>query len=96
VSSEVASLEEVSLEMATQEAESQEVMDLGKATQSEYCGMARSVLRKAESSRLSCFFPNKKRELGGGELGGGEPGNGEAGGTELGGVGPAIAYKFGT
>jgi hypothetical protein len=52
----VASLEEVSLEMATQEAESQEVMDLGKATQSEYCGMARSVLRRAESSRLSFLF----------------------------------------
>jgi hypothetical protein len=45
VCSEVASLEEVSLEVATQEVKSQEVVDLGKAIQSEYCGMARSVLR---------------------------------------------------
>jgi hypothetical protein len=49
--------EEVSLEVATQEVESQEVVDLGKAIQSEYCGMARSVLRTAETIQLSCCFP---------------------------------------
>jgi hypothetical protein len=46
----VASLEEVSLEVATQEVESQEVVHLGKLIQSQYCGMARSVLRTAETS----------------------------------------------
>jgi hypothetical protein len=49
--------EEVSLEVATEEVESLEEVDLGKAIQSEFCGMAHSVLRTAKTSRLSCCFP---------------------------------------
>jgi hypothetical protein len=52
VSLEEASLEEVSLEVA-----SLEEVSLGRAIHSEYCGMARSVLRTDEMSRLICCTP---------------------------------------
>jgi hypothetical protein len=56
VSSEVASLEKVSLEVATQEAESQEEVDLGRVIHSEYCGMARSILRTAKGADTFVVF----------------------------------------
>jgi hypothetical protein len=42
--------------MGTEEVESLEEVDLGKAIHTEYCGMARSVLRIAETRQLSFCF----------------------------------------
>jgi hypothetical protein len=56
VGTEVEILEEVSLEVATEEVESLEEVDLGKAIHLEYCGMARPVFKTTETSHLCCCF----------------------------------------